>query len=68
VNALAIGGDIPLGHDGAVDGLSHWYAETVIQGPGSFVLIANGFEDFSDAMWRKLLREISPLLLGTALP
>lgn len=64
VNALAVGGDLPLDHDGAVDGLSLWYAERVIQGPGAFVLIADGFEDFARAMQQKLLRELRPILLG----
>lgn len=67
VNALAIGGDMPLDHDGAIDGLSFWYAANILQGPGAFVLIADGFEDFSRAMRLKLLRELQPLLLG-ALP
>ena len=64
---LAIGGDMPLDHDGAIDGLSFWYAANILQGPGAFVLIADGFEDFSRAMRLKLLRELQPLLLG-ALP
>ena len=64
VNALAIGGDLPLDHDGAVDGLSLWYRDRVIQGPGSFVMVADGFEDFAEAMRRKLLHELMPPLLG----
>ena len=68
VNALAVGGDLPLDHDGAVDGLSLWYGALVIQGPGAFVMIANGFEDFADAMQRKLLRELMPALLGALDP
>lgn len=68
VNALAIGGDIPLDHDGAIDGLSIWFAERVIQGPGAFVMIADGFEDFAEAMQRKLLRELMPPLLGMLAP
>ena len=64
VNALAIGGDIPLDHDGAAGGLSGWYARRVVQGAGAFVLRADGFEDFSRAIRLKLLRELAPLLLG----
>lgn len=67
VNALAIGGDLPLDHDGAVDGLSLWFEAVVLQGPGAFVMTADGFEDFARAMRLKLLRELQPMLLG-ALP
>ena len=64
VNALAVGGDLPLDHDGAVDGLSLWFESTVIQGPGAFVMTADGYEDFGAAMQRKLIRELMPPLLG----
>lgn len=67
VNALAVAGDLPLDHDGAVDGLSLWYAQHILQGPGAFVMVADGFEDFAAAMRAKLLRELRPVLLG-ALP
>lgn len=66
VNALAVGGDLPLDHDGAMDGLSLWFEATVIQGPGAFVMTADGYEDFSAAMERKLIRELMPPLLGMA--
>lgn len=68
VNALAVGGDIPLDHDGAVDGLSLWYAQTILQGPGAFVLTADGYEDFSRAMRLKLIRELQPPLIGALDP
>ncbi|WP_417589332.1 DUF1194 domain-containing protein [Pararhodobacter oceanensis] len=64
VNGLAIGGDIPLDHYEGTAGLSLWYAEYVLQGPGAFVMIADGYEDFAAAMQRKLLRELMPPLLG----
>lgn len=64
VNALAVGGNLPLDHDGAIDGLGDWYARTILQGPGAFVLQADGYEDFARAMRLKLLRELQPLLLG----
>lgn len=35
-----------------------YYLDTVIHGPGAFVEIALGFEDYEEAMKRKLLREI----------
>jgi hypothetical protein len=44
------------------DGLADYYRHEVTGGPGSFVMEALGFEDFADAMKRKLLREIQPVL------
>jgi len=64
VNALAVGGDIPLDHEATVDRLSLWFAAHVLQGTGAFVMTADGYEDFARAMQRKLLRELSPPLLG----
>lgn len=39
--------------------LDNYYRDEVISGPGSFVEVADGFEDFSRAIRQKLLREIS---------
>jgi hypothetical protein len=39
--------------------LLDWYKENVIVGQGSFCIPADGFEDFENAMKRKLLGEIS---------
>lgn len=66
VNALAVGGNLPLDHDGAIDGLADWYLRHAVQGPAAFVIQADGYEDFSRAMRLKLLRELQPLLLGAA--
>lgn len=41
--------------------LTGYYQRKVIRGPGSFVITANGFEDFARAMKLKLLREIQVL-------
>ncbi|WP_417519883.1 DUF1194 domain-containing protein [Minwuia sp.] len=38
--------------------IHHYYADHVIAGPGSFIEIANSYDDFGVAMKRKLLREI----------
>ena len=38
--------------------LGQYYRENVISGPDSFVMEVNGFEDFSEAMLEKILREI----------
>jgi Protein of unknown function (DUF1194) len=42
-------------------GLTQYYSERVIAGPGSFVETANGFDDFARAFKEKLLRELRPL-------
>ncbi len=53
VNGLAI-----LGSE---DNLDEWYRNNVLTGRDSFLEIANSYEDFANAMRRKLLREIEPL-------
>jgi len=59
VNGLAIGG--------LQDRLPEYYQDEVIHGPGAFVEIATGFDDFQRAMERKLIRETASPQLG-ALP
>ena len=59
VNGLAIGG--------TAERLPDYYRREVIQGPGAFVEIATGFDDFQRAMERKLIRETDSPQLG-ALP
>lgn len=56
VNGLAI----------AVDGDSpaEYYWRNVTRGPGAFVELADGFEDFERAMARKLLRELGTLQMS----
>jgi hypothetical protein len=39
--------------------LVHWYADHVIGGPGAFLQIAEGYSDFSRALRRKFVMEIS---------
>lgn len=39
--------------------LDTYYRENVITGPGSFIIAAEGFDDFKRAIRKKLLREIS---------
>lgn len=41
--------------------LDRWYKENLIGGPGAFLLIARGYEDFARALRRKLVTEISLL-------
>lgn len=54
INGLVIRGAEP-------DPVAHFETE-VIAGPGSFVEVATGFEDYPEAILRKLLREIDPPL------
>lgn len=53
VNGLAILNDEPY--------LEQYYREHVIGGPGAFVMTAGDYEDFVEAIRRKLLRELSPV-------
>lgn len=50
----------------AETGLIAFYKGQVIRGPGAFVEIAQGFEDYERAMRRKLERELSPPVIGAA--
>ncbi|MEL6792497.1 MAG: DUF1194 domain-containing protein [Pseudomonadota bacterium] len=52
INALAI--------LGALNSPEVYYRESVIGGPGAFVEIATGFDDYADAIRRKLIRELAP--------
>ena len=54
INGLAILSDDP--------DLDIYYRARVASGPGSFVISADGFEDFERAMRLKLLREIRQLI------
>lgn len=58
VNGLVILGAIP-------DPEPH-FREDVIAGPGAFLERASGFEDYPEAILRKLLREIDPPLITSA--
>ena len=39
-------------------GLADWYRNNVIAGPGAFVMSVANFQDFAEAMTRKLVKEI----------
>ncbi len=43
-----------------------YFRDQVIRGPGAFVEIANGFDDYEDSMRRKLIRELSLPVLGAS--
>lgn len=44
--------------------LIHFYQSQVLHGPGAFLEIAQGFEDYERAMRRKLEREVRPPSIG----
>ena len=71
VNALVIGPNL----NGAVgararetEDLVAYFRAYVLRGPEAFVEVAIGYEDYSDAMRRKLLKEIQVLTLSDFLP
>lgn len=71
INALSIGGDLPLDHGTFADEggrLSNYLAREVIQGPDAFVERAEDYADFERAMTRKLMRELRPMMLGATIP
>lgn len=45
-----------------------YYRDNVISGPGAFMEVANGFAEFEETMRRKLIRELSTMILGQAGP
>ncbi|MFY0635864.1 MAG: DUF1194 domain-containing protein [Vannielia sp.] len=58
VNGLTIGGE-PADHaDPSLAELSAYYKAQVIHGPGAFVMTAESFESYAEAMARKLLKEL----------
>ena len=49
----------PLALAGAIPPLDDYYREEVIGGPGSFLVVAEGFTAFESAVRRKIIREIA---------
>ncbi|MEM9975350.1 MAG: DUF1194 domain-containing protein [Pseudomonadota bacterium] len=71
VNGLIVGQEWLRGGDERMLGvaeLSAYYRANVIRGPGAFVEVAIGYDDFANAMTRKLLREVSAPELGGDAP
>ena len=67
VNALVVAKDFKSTMDMTPDGvaeLTAYFHSRIIHGPGAFVEVAQGYEDYATAMSRKLLRELSTLPLG----
>ena len=63
VNGLAIINDHPVNYTFAhvqpPGGLTGWYRQNVIGGPGAFVIEVREFSQFGEAMTRKLINEIA---------
>jgi len=69
VNGLVIGAGDQDGDDERfvdIKQLSAYYQTKVIRGPGAFVEVALGYEDYARAMERKLLRELASIAIGQA--
>ena len=66
VNALVVGVPEGRGGDPGVAELSAYFIAEVIVGPGAFVEVALGYGDFTEAMVRKLVRELEGLQVGQA--
>ncbi len=67
INGLVIGADAPTFGDrrqSDIAELSAYFRAEVIKGPGAFVETALGFENFEQAMTRKLLKELEGLNLS----
>jgi len=62
VNGLVVDGG-PT--DGEVDPVEY-YRREVVRGPGAFLQVAAGFEDYERAMRRKLEREVASQVMGDA--
>ncbi len=45
-------------------GLTQFYAEEVLHGPGAFMVVADGFEDYARAIRDKLEREVRVTVIG----
>ncbi len=43
-----------------------FFENQVMRGPGAFIEIANGFDDYAAAMRRKLLRELTSMIIGAS--
>ncbi|MDR9395046.1 MAG: DUF1194 domain-containing protein [Roseovarius sp.] len=62
-NGVTVNGLVILGQQAEV---ATYYRDTVLHGPGAFMVVATGFEKYRAAMTRKLYREINDIVLGSA--
>ena len=63
INGLVILSDRPLPwnpeHTNPPGGLPNYYRNNVVGGPGAFVIVAENFESFGEAIIKKLIAEIA---------
>ncbi len=60
INGLPIVNDRPSRYGRRqIANLDYYYTDCVIGGPGAFIIVANGFDDFARAVRRKLILEIA---------
>jgi hypothetical protein len=63
INGLVILSERPLAwnpeHTNPPGGLAHYFRENVIGGPGAFVMVAENFQSFGQALINKLIAEIA---------
>lgn len=67
VNALVVAREYISVQDNTPNGvaeLSAYFRAKIIHGPGAFIEVALGFEDYAEAMQKKLLKELTTLPLG----
>jgi hypothetical protein len=75
INGLVILSDRPLAwnpeHTNPPGGLAHYFRNNVIGGPGAFVIVAENFNSFGQAIVKKLIAEIAetpPPPAGSPMP
>ncbi|MEO0772477.1 MAG: DUF1194 domain-containing protein [Pseudomonadota bacterium] len=61
LGGVTVNGLVVLGHDPDV---AEYYRAHVLHGSQAFMILADGYEAFRDAMARKLFREVNDLILG----
>ncbi|MCX7312394.1 MAG: DUF1194 domain-containing protein [Alphaproteobacteria bacterium] len=65
INGLVILSDRPMAwnpeHTNPPGGLAHYYRANVVGGPGAFVIVAEDFNSFGQAIVKKLIAEIADL-------
>jgi hypothetical protein len=49
-------------------GVAEYYTKNVLHGQNAFLIIAKGFDEYREAMARKLYREINDVILGSTQP
>ena len=68
VNGLVIGGHderLRRSPETRLEELRIYYRNNVVSGPGAFVEVARGYQDFEEAMTRKLIKELSGIAISS---